>query len=63
MVLTLPLTLATTKIIGREALAAMKPTAHLINVARAGLIDQDAMVEALRSGSIAGAGLGHDRQA
>ncbi|MCG6796564.1 MULTISPECIES: 2-hydroxyacid dehydrogenase [unclassified Geobacillus] len=43
--------------IGREELAKMKPTAYLINTARSGLIDTDALVEALSEKRIAGAGL------
>lgn len=35
----------------------MKPTAYLINVTRGGIIDEPALVEALKSGQIAGAGL------
>ncbi len=42
-------------IIGRQALSAMKESALLINTARAALVDQDALVDALRSGGIAGA--------
>jgi D-2-hydroxyacid dehydrogenase (NADP+) len=57
VVLTMALTPATTKIMNKEALAAMKSTAYLINVARAGLVEQDALIDALRSGIIAGAGL------
>lgn len=44
-------------LIGRDQLALLKPTAYLVNVARGGVIDQDALVEVLRAGRIAGAGL------
>jgi phosphoglycerate dehydrogenase-like enzyme len=40
-----------------DQFARMKPSAYIINLARGGLIDTDALVEALRSGAIAGAGL------
>ncbi|HRA09711.1 MAG TPA: NAD(P)-dependent oxidoreductase, partial [Microbacteriaceae bacterium] len=43
--------------IGTEQLKAMKPTAFVINVARGGLIDEGQLLEALRAGEIAGAGL------
>jgi len=43
--------------IGARELALMKPTAYLINTARGRLVDEDALVDALRSGQIAGAGL------
>lgn len=42
-------------LIGSERLARMKPTARLINVARGGIIDEAALAEALRAGTIAGA--------
>ena len=47
----------THRIIGREALRAMKTTAILINTARGSLVDEDALAEALESGQIAGAAL------
>ncbi|MGH2678066.1 MAG: 2-hydroxyacid dehydrogenase [Actinomycetota bacterium] len=50
-------------LIGRRELAMMKPTAFLINTARAALIDTDALIDALRTGVIAGAALDvHDRE-
>jgi phosphoglycerate dehydrogenase-like enzyme len=47
----------TAHLIGREQLAAMKPTAVIVNIARGQLIDQDALAEALAAGQLAGAGL------
>jgi len=48
---------ATERLIGAEQLALMKPTAILVNTARGGVVDQDALLEVLRAGRIAGAGL------
>lgn len=47
----------TRDLIGKEQLAVMKPTAFLINTSRGGVVDQAALIDALRSGAIAGAGL------
>lgn len=47
----------TRHLIGKAELALMKPMAYLINAARGPVVDEEALVEALRSGSIAGAGL------
>jgi phosphoglycerate dehydrogenase-like enzyme len=44
-------------ILGAEDLALMKPTAYVVNTSRGPLIDQDALIAALREGRIAGAGL------
>lgn len=48
---------STKNLVGEKELAAMKPTAYLINTARAGLIDEKALITALGEGRIAGAGL------
>lgn len=53
----MPKTPETTGMIGAEQLAAMKSTAYVINVARGGLIDEEALYTALLEGQIAGAGL------
>ena len=52
-----PLTPATHHLIGTRELACMKPTAFLINTARGPIVDENALVEALTTGTIAGAGL------
>lgn len=52
-----PLIPETYHLIGREELAIMKPSAYLINVTRGGIVDEDALVEALAAGQIAAAGL------
>ncbi|MCF8149588.1 MAG: D-glycerate dehydrogenase [Burkholderiaceae bacterium] len=57
VVLMLPYSPATHHVIGKTELALMKPTAHLINVARGGIVDDSALIEALRQKRITGAGL------
>lgn len=57
VILAAPLTSTTRGMIDAAALAAMKPGSILINVARGPLVVESAMVEALRSGHLAGAGL------
>ncbi len=52
-----PLTPETTKMIGEEALGMMKRTAWLINTARGGVVDTEALAVALQKGRIAGASL------
>jgi glyoxylate reductase len=52
-----PLTPGTRHLIGADALARMKPSALLINTARGGVVDQDALQAALGAGEIAGAAL------
>ncbi|MBN1614715.1 MAG: 2-hydroxyacid dehydrogenase [Deltaproteobacteria bacterium] len=57
VVLCLPLTAESRNLIGRKAFKAMKSEAFLINLSRGGLVDRDALEEALASKRIAGAGL------
>jgi len=57
LVLLTPYSAATHHMIDARVFAAMKPTSYLINVARGGVVDEDAMVEALREKRIAGAAL------
>jgi len=57
VVVAAPATDGTRHIVGAHELAAMRADAWLVNVARGSLVDTDALVEALRSGSIAGAAL------
>jgi D-2-hydroxyacid dehydrogenase (NADP+) len=57
LAVTLPLTRATEGILDEEALARLKPGACLINIARGRLIREEALVRALESGRLSGAGL------
>jgi len=57
VVLVLPHTAETNKLIGEEELRTMKPTAYLINVARGNVVDEEALIRALDENWIAGAGL------
>lgn len=47
----------TRRLIGAAELALMKPTAFLVNISRAAIVDQEALAAALRAGRIAGAGI------
>jgi phosphoglycerate dehydrogenase-like enzyme len=57
VVVALPLTPETRHFVGEAALRAMKPSAYLVNIARGDIVDEAALIRALREGWIAGAGL------
>jgi len=57
VVVAAPATAETRHLVGKAELARLKPTSWVINIARGSLVDTDAVVEALRDGTIAGAGL------
>ena len=57
VVLALPLTGDTRELVDRDVFDAMDEDAYLVNVARGGVVDQSALVDALGTGSIAGAAL------
>lgn len=57
LTLHLPLNEETRRLIGRPEFKLMKETAYLINTSRGPVVDEDALVEALQTGMIAGAGL------
>jgi len=57
VVLVLPYSPAVHHIVGAAELALMKPTATLVNIARGGIVDEDALMAALRDGRISAAGL------
>jgi phosphoglycerate dehydrogenase-like enzyme len=52
-----PLTPKTKHMVGEEEFMCMKPTAYLINIARGGIVDQEALIKALTAKEIAGAGI------
>ena len=52
-----PKTPDTTNLISKDELKAMKPSAHLLNVSRGGIVDEEALYMALKEGWIRGAGL------
>jgi phosphoglycerate dehydrogenase-like enzyme len=56
-VLLTPYSSATHQMINAKVFAAMKPTAYLVNLARGGVVDEDALIEALRAKKLAGAAL------
>ncbi|HEY0754976.1 MAG TPA: D-2-hydroxyacid dehydrogenase [Ktedonobacteraceae bacterium] len=57
VVLAVPLTARTERLIGEAELRSMKPNTYLVNIARGRIIDEQALIRALREGWIAGAGL------
>ncbi len=57
LVICVPLTKETTGMIGERELRKMKRTSYLINIARGGIVDENALIKALRNGWIAGVAL------
>lgn len=57
VVICLPMTAETKGLFSAEAIASMKPGSHFYNIGRGGIVDQDALMESLRSGHLGGAGL------
>ncbi|TFE02123.1 D-2-hydroxyacid dehydrogenase [Jeotgalibacillus salarius] len=57
VVITLPLTKETNGLFTAETFKCMKPDSFLVNIGRGEIIDEEAMIQALRNGKIAGAGL------
>jgi len=57
VVLACPLTSETRNVVNEQALRAMSPDGYLINVSRGGCVDEQALVQALNNGELAGAGI------
>ena len=57
LVALVPMSADTRNIVGEQVFKAMKPSAYLVNVARGGVVDEEALIKALKAGEIAGAGL------
>ena len=57
LTVTLPGTQHTRKFIGAREIAAMRPGAYIVNIGRGEVIDESALIEALKAGKIGGAGL------
>jgi phosphoglycerate dehydrogenase-like enzyme len=57
VVVTVPLTPETRGMLGAKQLSAMKPGSYLIDVSRGGVVDQEALIQALEKGQLAGAAL------
>ena len=57
LVALIPMSAETKNIVGEKVFKAMKPSAYLVNIARGGVVDEDALIKALEAGEIAGAGL------
>jgi lactate dehydrogenase-like 2-hydroxyacid dehydrogenase len=57
LVVIIPSTPQTQKIVSKQVIEALGPSGIFVNVARGAVVDEDALVEALRSGALGGAGL------
>ncbi|MBI2090499.1 MAG: D-2-hydroxyacid dehydrogenase [Deltaproteobacteria bacterium] len=57
LVLLTPYSPATRGIVGAKTFSALKPTSYLVNLARGGVVDEEALIKALQQGQIAGAAL------